>query len=242
MNKSFLIIRRELAAYFSTWSGYIIIAAALLIDGLLFNAFALGSKEKFSAQVLADFFYFASGMSIVAGIFLAMRLIAEERSEGTIVLFYTSPITERQLIYGKFLSALAFGTILTLLSLYMPAMIFVNGKVSIGHIASGYLVLILLMAVSISMTLFASTLSPNQVTAAVLGAFICVTFLVLWMVSLVVEPPLKEIFSYLAIHNHHFTPFSQGIVHTKHVVFYVSMCLFFVECSVRALENRRWQG
>ena len=118
MGKALLVARRELGSFFSTWMGYIIVAAALFIDGLLFNAYAIGKGKKLSADVLADFFYFASGMAVIAGIFLAMRLMAEEKQSGTIVLFYTSPITERQLIYGKFLSALFFSLILHVASLY----------------------------------------------------------------------------------------------------------------------------
>lgn len=242
MAKAFLVAGRELRAFFSTWMGYIICAAALFIEGLLFNAFAIGSTPKFSADVLADFFYFASGVSMVAGVFLAMRLIAEEKQNGTIVLFYTSPISERQLVYGKFLSALIFASVILGLSLYMPALIFVHGKVSLGHLASGYLVLFFLSASAISVTLFASTIAPNQLIAGVTGALFTVTLLVLWMVSEVVQPPFKDIFAYLAIHNKHFSSFSQGIVHTKDIVYYLSLTIFFLECSVRALEARRWRG
>jgi ABC-2 type transport system permease protein len=242
MGKCFLVAGRELGSFFSTWMGYIICAAALFIDGLLFNAFAIGGTPKYSAEVLADFFYFGSGIAIVAGIFLAMRLMAEEKQSGTIVLFYTSPITERQLIYGKFLSALLFSMILHVLSLYLPALIFINGKVSLGHLASGYLVLFLIGAAAIAISLFASTIAPNQLVAGVTGALFVVTLLVMWMVSDIVEPPFKELFSYLSIHNKHFTPFSQGIVHTRDIVYYLSVIVFFLEASVRAIEARRWRG
>jgi len=242
MGKCLLVAGRELGAFFSTWMGYIICAAALFIDGLLFNAYAVTSSPKFSADVLADFFYFASGISLVAGVFLAMRLIAEEKQNGTIVLFYTSPISERQLIYGKFLSAVFFSLIIHALSLYMPALIFINGKVSLGHLASGYLVIILLGAAAIAISLFASTIAPNQLVAGVTGSLFVVTFLVLWMVADIVEPPFKDLFGYLAIHNKHFTPFSEGIVHTRDLIYYLSVTVFFLECSVRALEARRWRG
>ena len=242
MSKALLVAGRELRSFFSTWMGYIICAAALFIDGLLFNAFAISSTPKFSADVLADFFYFASGISIVSGVFLAMRLVAEEKQNGTIVLFYTSPISERQMIYGKFLSALIFSFIILFLSLYMPALIFINGKISLGHLASGYLVLSFLSATAIAVTLFASTISPNQLIAGVTGALFTVTLLVLWMVSEIVEPPFKDLFAYLSIHNKHFSPFSQGIVNSKDVIYYISVTVFFLECSVRALEARRWRG
>ena len=242
MSKALLVAGRELQSFFSTWMGYVICAAALFINGLLFKAFAVGSQPKFSAQVLEDFFYSASGLSVIAGIFLAMRLVAEEKQNGTIVLFFTSPISERQLIYGKFLSAIAFSLIFHLLSLYMPALIFINGKVSLGHLASGYLMLALIGGASIAITLFASVVSPNQLVALVVGALMVLTLFVLWMVSDIVGPPFKELFSYLALHNKHYAPFSQGIVHTRDIIYYVSVIVFFLECSVRALEARRWRG
>jgi ABC-2 type transport system permease protein len=240
--KCLLIARRELGSFFNTWMGYVIAAAVLFVNGLLFNAFAVGQQPKFSADVLADFFYFASGMSMVSGIFLAMRLMAEEKQSGTIVLFYTSPVTERQLIYGKFLSAFAFALVLHALSLYLPALIFIHGKISLGHLAAGYLCLVLIGASTMAITLFASTISPNQLVSAVMGAFVTVTLLVLWMVADIVEPPFKELFGWMSIHNKHFTPFSRGIVRISDVVYYLSVIVFFLECSVRALEARRWRG
>lgn len=242
MGKIWLITQRELGAYFRTWMGYVIAAVALLINGLLFNAFAIGDKPKFSADVLADFFYFSSGIGMVAGIFLAMRLLAEEKQTGTIVLFFTSPITERQLVYGKFFSSFAFFMVLQVLTLYLPALIFISGKVSLGHLASGYLGVILLGTVVLSASLFASVISPNQMVSGILGAGITVGLLVLWMLSLVVDDPFRDLFSYIAIHNNHFTPFSRGLVNIKDIVFYLSMIIFFLECSVRALEARRLQG
>lgn len=242
MGKTLQIARRELGAFFNTWMGYVIVAAVLVIDGLLFNAFAVSNEPKLSADVLADFFYFSSGMSMVAGIFLAMRLMAEEKQNGTIVLLFSSPVSEREVIYGKFISAFAFAGVLHLVSLYMPALILVHGKISVGHVMAGYLCLMLLSAVTISITLFSSTLAPNQLVAAVGGGFLTVVFLTLWMLAKVVDQPFKDIFSWLAIHSDHFTPFSNGIVNLQDVVFYVGLVVFFLECATRALVGRRCQG
>jgi len=242
MEKIWHIASRELLAYFTTWMGYIIIALTLIIDGLLFNAFALGNSAKLSSEVLESFFYYSSGMSMVAGILLAMRLMAEEKQNGTIVLLFSSPVTERQIIYGKFLSAFLFSMVLHAVSLYMPALIMVHGKISVGHVISGYLCLALLGGLTASMTLFVSTLAPNQLVAAVGGAFILVVFLVLWMLAKVVDQPLKDIFAWLAIHNDHFTPFGSGVVNLKDLVFYFGMIIFFLESSTMALIGRRCQG
>jgi ABC-2 type transport system permease protein len=241
MRQVLLIVGRELEAFFTTWMGYIITAAALIISGMLFMAYAV-EGEKYSAAVLADFFYFTSGIGMVASIFLAMRLFAEERQTGTIVLFYTSPISERKMIYGKFIGALIVFFLIQLLSVYMPLLILIRGKISFGHLAAGYLGCTLLGASVISMALFASVIAPNQLISGVLGAFIVVTFLIMWMLADVVDDPFRDLFQYLAIHNRHFTPFSNGMVHTKDVVFYLSVLVFFLECSVRTLQMRRWQG
>lgn len=242
MTRSTLIIRRELRAFFGTWSGYVIAALALLIEGLLFNAFALGSKPKFSAEVLSSFFYFSSGITMVAALFLAMRLIAEEKQAGTIVLFFTSPVSERELVYGKFLSAFIFLTIIHIISLYMPVLILINGKISLGHLAAGYLGLSLIGAATLALALFCSAIASGQLLAGILATCLLVTMLIMWILSGVVEEPFKGLFSYLALHNDHFNPFSKGMVNTKHIIYYLSVIVFFLEASVRVLKVRRWQG
>lgn len=242
MNKIWLIAQRELVSYFTTWMGYIIIFAALLIDGLLFNTFAIGDEAKFSSDVLKDFFFFSSGIGMVAAIFLAMRLLAEEKQTGTIVLFYTSPISERQLVYGKFLSSLLMFIILQVLSIYLPSLIFLEGKVSFGHVLAGYLGVTLLGAGVLSVSLFASVVSPNQLIAGISAAAMTVFFLLLWLLSYRVDEPFREIFAYMAIHNERFRPFSTGVLHTKDVIYYLSLMFFFLECSIKSLETRRLQG
>jgi ABC-2 type transport system permease protein len=230
------------STYFNTWMGYIIIAITLVVNGLLFNAFAIGRGAKLSSDVLESFFYYSSGMSMVAGVMLAMRLMAEEKQNGTLVLLFSSPISERQIIYGKFLSAFIFSLVLHGISLYMPALIMIHGKISVGHVISGYLALAMLGAVTISMTLFASTLASNQLVAAVGGGFLVVVFLVLWMLAKIVDPPFKDIFSWMAIHSDHFTSFSRGVINTKDIVFYIGVSVFFLESSTVALIGRRCQG
>ena len=237
-----LIIKRELQTFFGTWMGYIIAAATLIIDGLLFNAFAVGNTPRYSAEVLANFFYFSSGVTMVASLFLAIRLIAEEKQTGTIVLFFTSPLSERQLVYGKFLSAFIFLTVIHLLSLYMPILILLNGKISLGHLVSGYLALSLIGGATLAMSLFCSTIASNNLIAGISAATLLVVMLVLWIVAKVVEQPFSELFLFLAIHNDHFTSFARGLVHSKHIIYYLSVMVFFLECTVRILQARRWQG
>ncbi|HEX4458613.1 MAG TPA: ABC transporter permease subunit, partial [Polyangia bacterium] len=116
MNAALLIARRELGNYFRTWIGWIIIAGVLFIDGLLFNAFAMGTDKK-TTDVLSQFFLFSSGVTMIASVFISMRLLAAEQESGTVNLLFSSPIRDAEIVVGKFLSAFGFLTIMLLTSL-----------------------------------------------------------------------------------------------------------------------------
>ncbi len=236
-----LIARRELAAYFASLSGYVIMAAYLLVSGLLFNTFAVGSEPRLSQEVLEQFFYFSSGMAMVSGILLAMRLIAEERQMHTLVLLRTAPVTERQVVWGKFLSATLLLALVLVISLYMPALIFLHGKVSLLQIATGYLGLLLIGAACISITLLASVWSPTQLIAGVAGGLLVALLLISWLLGRVTEEPLKEFFVYVALHNVHFRTFSTGTLHLRDVVYYAGLIVVALEAATRSLAAWRWR-
>ena len=179
MSAALLIARRELSGYLSSMTGWVILATILLADGLLFQAVAL-SGEKKSFDVLQAFFYFSSGTTMVASVFIAMRLFAEERQQGTLVLLESAPLHEPTVVAGKFLGAWVFLLLLLGLSAYLPTLVLVNGKVTVGHIAAGYLGLALLGAACIAIGAFASALAPNQVVAAVLAGAMIVALLLAW--------------------------------------------------------------
>ena len=241
MNAVLLIVKRELASFFRSYMGYVIIAAVLLIDGLLFNAFALGSGQKKSSEVLHDFFYFSSGTTMVASIFISMRLLAEERQTGTLPLLMSAPVTDAQIVLGKFFSAFLFLAVMTLLTVYMPLLIFVNGSVTKGAIVAGYIGLLLLGGASISMGVFGSAIAPNQVLAAIIAAAILVAMLVMWLLGFVTERPLNDVFSYMALWHKHFQPFQDGQVNVRDLIYYVTLCYVFLHLSTRVLQARRWR-
>lgn len=241
MMNVFWIMRRELGAYLRSPMGYIIIAAVLLVDGLLFNAWAVGSGQRRSSEVLEVFFYCASGTTILASIFISMRLIAEERQTGTLVLLSTSPVRDWQLVLGKYLSGLIFLALMTCLTLYMPILVMLNGKVSWGHILAGYLGLLLLGSASLALGTLCSALAPNQLVAAIVGATTITGFLLLWLLSRIASPPVENLLAYLSLHDKHFRPFMRGLVSTADVVFYVSLTYVALLGATRVMEARRWR-
>jgi ABC-2 type transport system permease protein len=212
----------------------------LLLDGLLFQVGAMGGA-KLSAAVLSDFFYYVSGITMIGAIALSMRLIAHERERGTLILVNTAPVKDREIVLGKFLALFTFLLVVTALTAYMPALIFVNGRVSIGHILVGYLGIALLGAATVSVGLFASAFARTQVIAAVLGAAIMGVLLLLWMAAKVSDPPVNAFLMSLAIHHERQKSFMSGVLKLENVVFYLAVTYFFLLAATKTLEARRWR-
>ena len=243
MGATGVIFRREIGAYLRSPMGYVVAAVVLLLDGLLFYAQALGpaAGDRLSGQVLAGFFYNASGLTAVAAVALSIRLVAEERQSGTQVLLDTSPVKDWEIIVGKFLSALAFLAGITLATLYMPLMILVNGRVSLGQVAVGYLGLILLGASVLAIGLFATSLTRQQVLAAATAAVITGVLFLFWPLSQIVGPPLSRVFAALSIHGRHFSGFQSGLLHLRDVVYYLALTYVFLLAAVKVMEAKRWE-
>jgi ABC-2 type transport system permease protein len=241
MGATSIVYRRELGAYLRSPVGYIVAALVLLIDGILFQGMALGGGRKLSAEVLRQFFYFASGTTMIAAVALSVRLLAEERQQGTMVLLHTSPIRDVEIVLGKFLSAWTFLAAITLATLYMPLLILVHGKISFGQVAVGYLGLLLLGGAALAIGLFASSLTRHQLVAAAVGGTLVGAMVLLYYLAQVLDPPLKEVVGALDLFAQRFTPFMTGVLHLKHVVFYLSIVYFFLLLSVKTMEAKRWQ-
>lgn len=236
-----LIVQRELGTYLRSRSGYAIAAMVLLIDGLLFNVFALGSGARYSTDVLSDFFYFSSGVVMIAAILIAMRLIAEERQSGSLPLLTTSSLSDGDIVVAKFLSGFLFLAILTAITIYMPILIFKNGKVSLGHIFAGYVGLFCLGASAMAIGTFGSAIASSQLVAAVISGVILVFLLLQWMLARVVEGTLGDVVGYLSLHDKHFRPFMSGTISIKDVIFYLSVTVLFLVLARNSLEGRRWK-
>jgi len=234
-----LLARRELAAYVKSPMGFIIVAIVLFVDGLLFNVYAIGGSPKLSADVLQLFFAFATFMTMVSGVLLSMRLLAEERQLGTLTLLLTSPIRDYEIVLGKFLSALLFFGAMTALTIYMPLLIFINGKVSVGHILAGYLGLLMLGMASISVGLFASSLARNQLVAAVAGGALMTALYLCYLGASIAEPPIRDLLAFVSPQKH--LSWQNGLLNSRDVIYYLSMTYLFLLLSTHTLKARRWR-
>jgi len=239
MSTVLLLARRELASYLNTSWGYAVLFFVLVADGLWFNLLAVTDQPRLSAEVLEMFFFGCGGMAMIAGVLLTMRGLAEERSAGTMVLLQTAPISDAQIVTGKFLGSLGFLTLITALTFYMPALVELNGKVSWGQILSGYLGVILLGSVSLAVGLWGSAIGRNQLLSAILAGFLAGFLVISWYIARHTQPPLADVFGYMAVFDRHFMSFVRGRINTESVVYYISVIFFFLLWATRVLQSRR---
>lgn len=241
MRGIWLVARRDFQAYVNTTWGWAILTLALLLDGLFFNAFALTNTAQYSAEVLEKFFYHTGGVVLVAAVFVTMRLFAEERQTGTIVLLESSPLSEVQVVLGKYLSGVAFLLLLCALTLYMPAMILKNGKVGKEEILVGYLGLALMGSAAVAVGTWASSIARNQLFAGVVAAAVVVFFVACWILAKVLDPPFRDLVSYLSFFERQYKPFQEGRIDSENVVFFLSLTFGFLLLATRSLVARRWE-
>jgi ABC-2 type transport system permease protein len=241
MRATSIIYRRELGRYLRSPIGWIIAAAALLVEGILFQSQAL-SGEQLSAMVLERYFYFASGIPTFCGVLLAFRLLAEERQNHSMVLLKTSPIRDTEIVLGKFFAALTFLTIIFVLSLYMPLLVKVNGKITLLQILVGYFGMFLLGSATLAIGIFASALTKHQIVAALLGAVFVLIMCMLFPLAKRLDSPVREVLEQVDLWWIHFqNGFMRGIINLKDVVYYLAVTYFFLLLAVKTLEAKRWQ-
>jgi ABC-2 type transport system permease protein len=241
MRATSIIYKRELGRYLRSPIGWIIAAAALLVEGILFQSQAL-SGEQLSAMVLERYFYYASGIPTFCGVLLAFRLLAEERQNHSMVLLKTSPIRDTEIVLGKFFAALTFMAIIFALSIYMPLLIKVNGKITFLQIFVGYFGMFLLGSATLAIGIFASALTKHQIVAALLGAVFVLIMCMLFPLAKRLDSPVREVLEQVDLWWIHFqNGFMRGIINLKDVIYYLAVTYFFLLLAVKTLEAKRWQ-
>jgi ABC-2 type transport system permease protein len=228
---------KEIVIYFSSPTAYIVGLIFLALTGFFFSR-DLGNP--FPEATMAPFFQGAVIIFILLAPALTMRLIAEEQKLGTIELLLTSPVRDWEVVIGKYIASLAFLLVLVALSFFYAILLFVFASPDPGPIWAGYLGLVLYGAASLSVGLLASTLTSNQIVAAVVAMGILLALFFADLAFGAVGGLAGEIIGEMGLKSH-FDDFERGVVDTKHIVYFLSVTAFFLFLSVRALESRRWR-
>lgn len=237
MKKIWIIAVRELKSFFDSLTAYILIVVFLGLSG--FFTWLFGSDIFFIGQAtLQPFFSVAYWTLFFFTPALTMKMLAEENKSGTIELLLTKSVTDWQVILGKFLACLMLIGIALALTLPYYISVWALGPIDHGAVWCGYLGLILMSAAYISIGLFASSVTNNQIVAFLLSLFIGVFFLIIFNVlSSNFTGLLGEIFSYLSLSTH-FDSISRGVVDSKDVIFFLSIAVFGLILAESSLSKR----
>ncbi|HNR68110.1 MAG TPA: ABC transporter permease [bacterium] len=260
MRNYWTIVTRELKSYFSSPIAYVVIGLFLAISGVFFYLLITSFVQLcMRADVQAQMYRMAPpklninmmairplfhNMSMFALFFMpliTMRLYADEKRSGTIELLLTSPVTNLQHILGKFSAAAILYLFMLLFTFVYMLLLFIFGNPELGPIMTGYLGLFLLGLCYIAFGIFFSTLTDNQLIAAISTMVFILFFYVVGWLSGLVGPFLGQFVEKLSVIEY-FNDFSKGIFDTQNVIFYLSFIFMGLFLSFISIESARWRG
>ncbi len=252
----FSIFKREIKAYFVSPIAYVILAIFLIIIGFFFyNMFMYFNLRSMQ---MAQYPYMARGMSlnemVVRPLFqnmsviallvipmLTMRLYAEEKKSGTIELLFTAPLSDVETAIGKFLAAFFMFFLMSGLTVLYPFIMSRVSTIEWGPVWSGYIGFLLMGGAFISIGLAISTLTGNQIVAALLTFGMLLFFWMIGWSSEFVSGAGGNVLSYLSLIEH-FDDFAKGVCDTRDIVYYLSVIFLGLFTTVQMLESSKWRA
>jgi ABC-2 type transport system permease protein len=253
MTNILAIVRKEWRGYFSSPTGYVVIAMYALLFGFFYTVgltwfvtqsmqgSQMGGPLNINQQMVRYVFQNSVVVFLLVVPLITMRTYSEEKRSGTIELLMTSPITDFQIVLGKFLGAMSLYVAMLAVTLVHMAVLFAYGNPEWKPIATGYLGLVLLGGCFVSVGLFFSSLTRNQIVAAFATFAVLLLLYVLQWVESFSGPTLGKITSFLSVTTH-VEDFLRGIIDTEHVVYYLSFITFGLFLTAKAVDSERWRG
>ncbi len=250
------IFKKEMLLYFTSPVAYVVFTIFLLIVGYFFySIFAFFSMASMQAAMNPAF---ARDLNVTDGVMrplfsnvsvillllmpiVTMRLFAEERKSGTIELLLTYPVRDGAVLIGKYLAAFALYGVMLAATLLYPAIVLYFARLEWGPLLTGYLGLVLLGGTFLAVGLLSSSLTENQIVAAISTFGV---LLILWVINWSADYAgglTGKILSHLSIIEH-FESFSKGVLDSRDVIYYVNFMILALFLTLRSLEARRWNG
>ena len=251
MSNVLAIARKELSSYFASPIAYVVIGFFALMFGFFYYSLLLyfdrqslqaaGQAVNVNEQFLRPVFLNATVIFLFVLPLVTMRTYSEEKRSGTIELLLTAPLTDLQIILGKFLGAMGLYTAMLAITLVHVGLLFVFGNPEWRPVATTYLGLLLMGGCFVSIGLLISSLTKNQIVA---GMITFGVFLMLWVINWIASfmgPTTQQVLNYLSITDH-LDDFTKGIIDTKHLVYYVSFITFGLFLTAKSVDSERWRG
>jgi len=254
MSNILAIAQKELKSYFASPIAYVIIGFFALVFGYFYivsisfflqMAMQMGvpgqGQVNINNMAIRPLLQNVSVVALFVLPLITMRTYAEEKRSGTIELLLTSPLTDFQIIMGKFIGAVALYALMLAITLPHMAVLFIYGNPEWKPIVTGYLGLLLMGASFISMGLWISSLTRNQIVA---GMITFAMFLLLWTINWAIDsagPTMQKILTALSITDH-FDDFAKGVIALRHLVYYLSFISFGLFLTAKSVDSERWRG
>ncbi len=249
MQALFTLTRRELATYFVSFTGYVIMAAATFLIGLSFVVLVRNLGNEPSPMPVTEMFYstfFFWLLLLLAAPVITMRLFALEKHSGTFETLMTTPVSDIQVVAAKFVAAVIFYAVMWL---PMLGCLFIVQRYSTGAgldwatVGSTYLGIFLLGCLFLSLGCFASAITRSQTVAAMVTFVLGITLFALAFLAKQVPASSElpsQVLNYFALFQQ-MNDFARGVVDTRPLVVYTSLTAFFLFLTLRAVESRRWR-
>jgi ABC-2 type transport system permease protein len=254
MRNILTIARKELQSYFASPIAYVVIGFFALLYGYFFYTLlwyferqsmqmqpGMSQTLNVNQMLIAPVFMNVSVIVLFVMPMITMRTYAEEKRSGTMELLLTSPLTDVQIILGKFLGATALYAAMLAVTLIHVGILFLYGNPEWRPVATGYLGLLLMGGCFIALGLLISSLTKNQIVA---GMVTFAVFLLLWVINWIGQslgPTGQAVLSHLSITDH-LDDFARGIIDTKHLVYYTSFIVFGLFLTAKSVDSERWRG
>jgi ABC-2 type transport system permease protein len=257
MTNILAIAQKELKAYFSSPIAYIVIGFWSLLYGYFFVAilsyfvrqsmqmsqFGMQGPQSMNVnqQLIRPLLQNVNILVLFLMPMVTMRTYAEEKRSGTIELLLTSPVTDFQIIMGKFLGAMALYACMLAVTLIHIGLLFVYGHPEWKPIVTTYIGLLLFGGCFVSLGLFISSLTKNQIVA---GMVTFAVFLLLWIITWIGSfsgPTVDKITQYISILDH-LDDFGKGVLDTTHLIYYLSFITFGLFLTAKSVDSERWRG
>jgi len=236
MYQILVLARKELKSYFDSPVAYVVITLFLLISGWQFSS-SLFMADSADLRTLFSIIRFILLFFIPA---VSMRLLSEEKRVGTIELLMTLPVKDWQLVVGKFLAAYLLIIITLVLTGIHYITIAVMGSPDFGASLAGYVGLVLVVGVYLSIGIFTSSLTQNQIIAFILAFVIIFVFFILDKIVFFMPGFLANLLEYLSI-DYHFNNIARGVIDSRDIIFYLSLIFLFLFLTAQSLESRKWK-
>jgi ABC-2 type transport system permease protein len=233
-----LIDHKEYSGYFNHPTAYVVLVVFLVISGYFFSSTLFLNNEAnmrflFETVVPLIFLFFIPAIT--------MGLISREKNVGTFELLTTLPLTDSEIVLGKFLAALKLVLVgLAFTAMHVLTIVLLGENVDYGALVCGYLGLVLLAAVNTAIGIFASSLTADQIVAFIIAFLITLFFYVLYIILPIIPSTLVGGFQYISFF-YHLRNISRGVIDTRNLIYFITLTIVFLRLAVVVMESRKWR-